>query len=103
MNRFKVFLLIVFETFFLVMLGCPIGMIIAWATIHYLSVHGLDISSFTNKSTMASYGYSSVLHPELLLVSFVKIVCLVIAAALLSAIFPAIKALKLNPAETIKS
>ena len=102
MNRAKVFALITFETFFLVMLGCPIGMFIGWATVHYLSVHGLDLAAMTPKSTLASYGFSSVLHPDLPLVKYIVIILLVIATALLSSIFPAIKALKLNPAETIK-
>ena len=100
MNRAKVFGLIVFETFFLVMLGCPLGMLIGWATIQYLSVHGITLAS---KSTMASYGYSSVFHPDLPFNSYLQIIVLVIITALLSSIFPAVKALKLNPAETIKS
>ena len=102
MNRAKVFALITFETFFLVMLGCPIGMFIGWATVQYLSVHGLDLTALTPKSTMSSYGFSSVLYPNLPLVKYIDIISLVIATALLSSIFPAIKALKLNPADTIK-
>ena len=102
MNRAKVFALITFETFFLVMLGCPIGMFIGWATVQYLSVHGLDLAAMTPKSTMASYGFSSVLYPNLPLTKYIVIIFLVIVTALLSSIFPAIKALKLNPAETIK-
>jgi ABC-type antimicrobial peptide transport system permease subunit len=82
------------------MLGCPLGMLIGWATIQYLSVHGITLAS---KSTMASYGYSSVFHPDLPFNSYLQIIVLVIITALLSSIFPAVKALKLNPAETIKS
>jgi putative ABC transport system permease protein len=103
MNRARVFALITFETFFLVMLGCPFGMLIGWATIQYLSVHGINTAAFTQKSMMASYGFSSVLHPDLLLNRYLQIIGLVVLTALISAIFPAIKALKLNPAETIKS
>jgi putative ABC transport system permease protein len=103
MNRAKVFALITFETFFLVMLGCPVGMFIGWVTVNYLSIHGIDTAVFTQKSMMASYGFSSVLHPNLPFNTYLQIIVLVIITALLSAIFPAIKALKLNPAETIKS
>ncbi len=102
MNRAKVFGLITFEIFFLVMLGCPVGMFIAWATIHYLSIHGIDTAVLTKKSVMASYGFSSILHPSLPFFNYLQIIGLVILTALVSAIFPAIKALKLNPAETIK-
>jgi len=102
MNRAKVFGLIVFETFFLVMMGCPVAMLLSWGTVQYLSVHGINLAAMTTKSTMASYGFSSVTYPALPLHNYIQIIVLVIITALLSSIFPAIKALKLNPAETIK-
>jgi ABC-type lipoprotein release transport system permease subunit len=102
MNRVKVFGLIVFETFFLVMLGCPVAMLLSWGTVQYLSVHGINLAALTTKSTMASYGFSSVTYPSLPLYNYLQIIGLVIVTALLSSIFPAVKALKLNPAETIK-
>ena len=102
MNRAKVFALIVYETFFLVMLGWPVGMLLAWFSIDYLGAKGIDTAAMAPKSTMASYGFSSVMHPALPLHNYLQIIALVIITALLSSIFPAIKALKLNPAETIK-
>ncbi|HWB63943.1 MAG TPA: FtsX-like permease family protein [Chitinophagales bacterium] len=102
MTRFKVFQLVVLETFFLVMLGSPTGMLIAYGTISWLSVKGIDLSSFAQKS-MASMGMSSVIYPALPWASYEQIIILVMITAVLSAVFPAIKALRLNPAETIKT
>jgi ABC-type lipoprotein release transport system permease subunit len=102
MTRLRVFFLVVLETFFLVMLGCPVGMLVAFGTIRYLGVHGIDLSAFAQKS-MSSLGFSSILYPQLPWSSYQQIIVFVIITALLSAIFPAIKALRLNPAETIKT
>jgi ABC-type lipoprotein release transport system permease subunit len=102
MTRAKVFTMVVFETFFLVMLGCPAGVFIAAATITFSYHHGIDLSAFA-KGSMQSMGFSAVIHPDLPLTQYRQIVILVIITALLSAVFPAIKAVRLNPAETIKS
>jgi putative ABC transport system permease protein len=102
MNRTKVFFLILVETFILVMIGCPVGLFIAWISIEYFGNRGIDISSFASKA-MSNFGFSTVMYPSLPFNSYLQIILLIIIAAIISAIFPAIKALKLNPAETLKS
>lgn len=102
MTRFKVFLLIVIETFFLVMIGCPIGMLLGFTTNFYFGVYGLDLSAMVGQS-MSNMGFSAIIHTELPPAQYGQIVYFVIFTALISAIFPAIKAIRLNPAETIKS
>lgn len=101
MNRTKIFFLILFETFMLVMIGCPVGLFIAWLSIQYFSVHGIDISSFSSKA-MSSFGFGTVIYPSLPFQLYLQIVLLVVIAAVISSIAPAIKALKINPAETLK-
>lgn len=102
MTRLRVFVMVVTETFFLVMLGCPVGLLAAFGTIRYLYVHGWDYSKIAGQS-MSSMGFSAVLHPNLLWPGYERIIILVIISALLAAILPAVKAVRLNPAETIKS
>jgi ABC-type lipoprotein release transport system permease subunit len=102
MNRAKVFLLVVLETFFLVTLGCPVGIFIAWITISYFARNGIDISVFSGQA-MSSFGFGMVMHPTLPTELYFQIIGLVCLTAILSAILPAIKAVRLNPAETIKS
>jgi len=101
MTRARIFALVVTETFFLVMLGCPVGMLIGLGTIRYLFIHGLNFSWVAR--SMSNMGFSSIIHPDLPWSQYQQIIILVIITALLSAIFPAIKALRLNPAETIKA
>jgi putative ABC transport system permease protein len=102
MTRLRVFAMVVIETFFLVMLGCPVGMLAAFGTIRYLNIHGWDYSSMAGQS-ISSMGFNTVLHPDLLWSGYQRIIILVILSALLAAILPAVKAVRLNPAETIKS
>jgi putative ABC transport system permease protein len=102
MNKLKIFLLVLFETCLLVFIGCPIGLFVAWISIKYFSVHGIDISSFAEKA-MSSYGFGTMIYPMLPNELYVQIIILVIITALVSSVFPAVKALKLNPAEAIKS
>lgn len=102
MTRFRVFILVVTETFFLVMLGCPVGMLAGFGTIRYLYIHGFDYSASAGQS-MAKLGFKSVLHPDLPYSQYEQIIVFVIITALLSAILPAVKAVRLNPAQTIKA
>lgn len=101
MNHIKVFFLILFETFILVMIGCPLGLFVAWLTIQYFSKHGIDISAFASKA-MSSFGFSSVMYPSLPFEIYMQIILIVFAGAILSAVIPAIKALRINPAESLK-
>lgn len=101
MNRIRIFFLILIETFMLVMVGCPPGLLIAWATITYFSRHGIDISSFAGNA-MANFGFGTVMYPSLPTSIYIQIILMVAVCALLSAIFPAMKAIRLNPAETMK-
>lgn len=102
MNRLKVFFLILLETFMLVMIGCPVGLVVAWLTINYFSKRGIDISSFAS-NVMSNFGFSAVVHPTLPVQIYIQIILMVVFGALLSAIVPAVKAIKLNPAETLKT
>lgn len=99
MTRLRVFILVVTETVFLVMLGCPAGMLIAFGIIRYTHAKGIVVGS---QKTLQDMGFHTALHPDLPWSGYQQIIILVIITALLSAIFPAIKAVRLNPAETIK-
>ncbi|MDP4219179.1 MAG: ABC transporter permease [Bacteroidota bacterium] len=100
MRRSRVFAMIVLETFFLMLAGTPIGMVLAWATILYFGNHGIDISAF--QETLRSFGYSDVIYPKLGLYQYGQVLILVALTAFISALLPARKALKLEPAEAIR-
>jgi putative ABC transport system permease protein len=100
MNKIKIFIMIVLETFFLILAGCPFGILLAFASIGISQRTGIDFSEFSE--VYSSFGYSSVIYPSLTANQFGNIMLLVVITALFSALFPAKRALKLNPAESLK-
>ena len=100
MNKFKIFMMILLETFFLILAGCPIGILLAFATIAISQKTGIDLSQFSE--TYSSFGYNSIIYPSLTARQFGIVILLVLITALFSALFPARRALKLNPAESLK-
>jgi putative ABC transport system permease protein len=100
MNKFKIFTMILLETFFLILAGCPIGMLLAFGTIAITNKTGIDFGKFSE--VYSSFGYNSIIYPSLTFSQFINIMLLVIITAFFSALFPARRALKLNPAESLK-
>ena len=100
MNKLKIFLMILFETFFLILAGCPMGILLALATIAITQKTGIDFGRFSE--AYSSFGYDSIIYPSLTLKQFGIMILLVVITALFSALFPARRALKLNPAESLK-
>lgn len=100
MNKFKIFLMILLETVFLILAGCPFGIALGLITIAVTKKDGIDFSRFSE--VYSSFGYESIIYPSLTFSQFGIIMGLVLFAALLSALFPAIRALSLNPAESLK-
>lgn len=101
MNRMRLFLLILLETMLLVLTGCPLGFGITWGTVFYFSRHGIDLSPLSAK-TMSSFGFAPVIYPSLPVSEYMNMLLLVSLSALLSAIPPALKAIRIQPAETLK-
>ena len=100
MNKFKIFIMILMETFFLILAGCPIGILLALVTIGITQRTGIDFSQYSD--AYSSFGYSSIFYPCLSLRQFGMMLLLVVITAFVSALFPARKALQLNPAESLK-
>lgn len=100
MNKIKIFIMIVLETFFLILAGCPFGILLAFVSIGISQRTGIDFSEYSE--VYSSFGYSSVIYPTLTANQFGNIMLLVVLTAFFSALFPARRALQLNPAESLK-
>ncbi len=101
MNRKRVFNMILLETIFLTLSGTIVGIIIASALSGYFGHFGIDLSMGTE--VYESMGYDSFIFPVLSMDIIIKVTIMVVIASILSAIYPAIKALKLNPADAIRT
>jgi ABC-type lipoprotein release transport system permease subunit len=100
MNKTRIFFMVVWETIFLIAAGCPAGVLLAFGTIAVTHRTGIDMSRYSE--AYASFGYASVNYPSLTMGQFRSILMLVILTAVVSALFPARKALQLKPAEAVK-
>jgi ABC-type lipoprotein release transport system permease subunit len=100
LNKRKIFIMIMLETFYLTLIGTPIGLLIGWLTVTILGKTGINLSMFSEG--LASYGFSSIIYPALDQDKYVIIATMCLITAILSAIYPAYKALQLNPSEAIR-
>lgn len=100
MNKRKLFLMIVSETVMLALTGAVIGMILAFFSILLAGRYGIDLSMV--EQGMASFGMSAVLYPSGDISYYPGIALMVVLFSVLAAVYPARKALKLNPSEAIR-
>ena len=100
LNKRKIFIMIMLETIYLTVIGSPIGLLVGWLTVTVLGKTGINISMFSEG--LASYGFSSMIYPALEQEKYLIIVTMCLITAVLSAIYPAYKALQLNPSEAIR-
>jgi ABC-type lipoprotein release transport system permease subunit len=101
MNRVRLSLLVLLETFFLTLCGTPVGLLVTWLANAYYHKNGIDISSFAGK-TMSSFGFSSIIYPEFPRDELPAILLIVVGTAVVSCIFPAIRSMKLQPVEALR-
>jgi ABC-type lipoprotein release transport system permease subunit len=101
MNRRKVFSMIMLETIFLTMVGAVAGMLSGWGLIKLLGRTGIHFSSWGEG--FEEWGFAAVVYPAITYNYFILITIMVIVTAIISSIWPARKALKLNPIETLRT
>lgn len=100
-SRVNIFLLVLYETVVLTLVGTPVGIAIGWLTTGYFNQHGLDLSGM-GREMMSSFGFGTTIYPEFPAAKLSGVLLIVTGTALLSCLFPAIKALKMQPAEALK-
>jgi ABC-type lipoprotein release transport system permease subunit len=101
MNKKRIFSMIILETSFLTLLGAGLGVLLSLASIRLLGERGLDLSVVGGDS-MNDLGFASVVYLQLEPSFFMTLFFLVVATALLTSVFPAMKALRLRPAEAVR-
>lgn len=101
MNKMRVFLMILFETVFLTLTGVPVGLLLSLATIRYFSKTGVDLSLFSKG--LANFDVDTIVYPSLDMSFYPMLVLMATVTALLAAIYPAYKAIRLHPSTAIRS
>ncbi|MEO9964653.1 MAG: FtsX-like permease family protein [Reichenbachiella sp.] len=100
MSKKKIAKMITLETIFLCLVGGIVGNLLALVSIEYYGQVGMHFESF--KEGMEQFGMSAYIYPKLDYSFYLIITCMVIFTAVLSSIFPIIRAFKLNPALAIR-
>lgn len=100
MSKVRIFTMIMLETIYLSMTGGLSGIVVAYAVCRHLHVVGLDLYFW--KEAYQSFGYSSMVYPSADLGMMLSTALMVMLVGMLSALYPAYKALKLNPADSIR-
>lgn len=99
MNKVRVFFMVMVETIYLAIVGAPIGLVAGWLTISYYRNVGVDLTNYSEG--LEAFGYASILYPYVTQSTYVVITISVIITAIIGAIYPAWKAVKLNPVEAL--
>lgn len=100
MNKGRVFSMITIECLLITLTGAATGTGLSMLTIWFFEENGLNMEMFGEG--LAEFGYDAIIYPVMYEEAYVGITALVILTAILSAFYPAYKALKIQPAEAIR-
>ena len=101
MNKKKVFRMIMTESVFLSLTGGGVGMVLSKILIMLTARNGINLSSM--QEGFEGMGFSPHIYPEIGSGYFLLVTILIIVTGILSSIYPALKALRLDPADALRT
>ncbi|MDP4209888.1 MAG: ABC transporter permease [Bacteroidota bacterium] len=101
MDKIKVFTMIVLETVYLSLTGGALGIALGYGASTYFARNGIDLYFW--KEAYAEIGYSSIVYPVIDAFTMVYTSVMVVLMGIISALYPAYKALRLNPTQAIQT
>lgn len=99
MNKRRVFWMVTFETFFLMLVGLPAGLAAGLLTVNYTGIHGIQ---FGSAEMMSNFGFANIVYPTLKTEQVFTIVWVIVLITLLSSLYPSLRAITIKPAEAIR-
>lgn len=100
MNRRRIFLMIMLESIFLSTVGGFAGMAVSGVAIAITNRTGINLVKYSEG--MEAFGYSAHLYPTIGADFFIILTVLIVITGILSSVYPARKALQLNPVEALR-
>jgi ABC-type lipoprotein release transport system permease subunit len=101
MNKLRIFMMIMLETLFLTLTGAVVGVFLSLLLIAITKQTGIDLTNYAEG--FQAIGYSAIVYPLIEGEIFAGIAVLVVLTGILSSVYPAYKALKLNPVEATRT
>jgi ABC-type lipoprotein release transport system permease subunit len=101
MNKYKVFAMIMLESVFLSLTGGVIGLLLSGVVTNLLSKSGLNLSFWAEG--LEGIGFASIIYPTVTFDNYLVVTLLVIFTGVFASIWPARRALKLNPADALRN
>ncbi len=101
MNRRRIFQMIMLETVFLTLVGAVAGMFSGWIITEILGKTGIHFSGWGEG--FEAMGFAAKVYPVVSFGFFVFVTAMVVATAIISSLWPARKALRLNPLEALRT
>ena len=101
MSNRKIFTMVMIEALYLAVIGTAIGLAASYGVMSSLSHTGWDLSMFS--TSLRSLGIGSIIYPVLETSSVVQTVLIIPVVTLLGSVYPALKAIRLQPVEAIRS
>jgi putative ABC transport system permease protein len=101
MNKRRIFSMIMLETIFLTLVGAATGMLGGWIIVNILGKTGIHFSTWGEG--FEAIGFAARVYPVITPYFFLIITVIVILTAIISSVWPARKALKLDPAEAVRT
>jgi putative ABC transport system permease protein len=97
----RVFVMIMLESLVLSLVGGIAGILTGWATVAQLERTGINLAAFGEG--LRQYGYAEMAYPVLPASMYEQVIVSIVIAAVLGAVYPALRAIRLEPARAIRT